>query len=137
MVPSFEAALSQADWDALHEQRRAEAEAARQVGQEHGSEGRRTPSGSGGRCGARRRRQVGCELTNGSCGQHVAFAMRPCACTQAAEEAEAARQESEAKAAEEEARRLEEEARRAELARVRSCDCACRASHRTRVVRLM
>lgn len=31
VVPSFEAALGQADWAALHDQRRAEAEAARKV----------------------------------------------------------------------------------------------------------
>ncbi|KAG2453140.1 hypothetical protein HYH02_002466 [Chlamydomonas schloesseri] len=34
VVPSFEAALAQADWDALHEQRRAAAEAARQAAEE-------------------------------------------------------------------------------------------------------
>ncbi|KAG2437360.1 hypothetical protein HXX76_006015 [Chlamydomonas incerta] len=34
VVPTFEAALSQGDWDALHDQRRAEAEAARVAAEE-------------------------------------------------------------------------------------------------------
>ncbi len=124
VVPSFEAALSQAEWDALKEERRLAAEAAMKVkvlvhratllhaaSYACSSPLRRWCCWSA-TCAVLLPPPVGTALRKNS-----AFCWAPVD-TQAAEEAEAARLAEEARQAEEAARLAAEEARRVELTRV-------------------